>query len=166
MQYAHQRLVVHRDIKPGNILVTDDGIPKLLDFGIATILPPETYSSAAYPTVSAARIMTPQFASPSSFADKASPPQPTFTPWELSLYELMTGHPPYRLDKTSSAYDLVRVICETEPEKPSIAVERPGEINDHRHEGSKATPDTSVPAEAPLLTSCGERYLVISIKSC
>src|SRR5271163_2855379 len=55
VQYAHQRLVVHRDIKPGNILVTTDGVPKLLDFGIATILSPETDSPEADPTVTAQR---------------------------------------------------------------------------------------------------------------
>jgi serine/threonine protein kinase len=81
VQYAHQRLVVHRDIKPGNILVTADGVPKLLDFGIATILSPETYSPGADPALTATRIMTPQFASPSSFAAKLSPPQPMSTLW-------------------------------------------------------------------------------------
>ena len=42
LSYAHQRLVVHRDIKPGNILVTADGIPKLLDFGVAKLLEPDS----------------------------------------------------------------------------------------------------------------------------
>ncbi len=64
VQYAHQRLVVHRDIKPGNILVTAEGVPKLLDFGIATILSAETYSPGAEPTVTVQRMLTPQFASP------------------------------------------------------------------------------------------------------
>src|SRR5262249_11433822 len=52
VQYAHQNLVVHRDIKPGNILVTSDGTPKLLDFGIAKLLNPELVPEMASPTVS------------------------------------------------------------------------------------------------------------------
>lgn len=59
VNYAHQRLVVHRDIKPGNILVTPEGMAKLLDFGIATIISPEPSG-----TLANVRMLTPDYASP------------------------------------------------------------------------------------------------------
>src|SRR5205085_1404333 len=62
VQFAHQRLVVHRDLKSENVLVGADGAPRLLDFGIAKLLSPE--GAAATVTAPAHRMLTPDYASP------------------------------------------------------------------------------------------------------
>jgi serine/threonine protein kinase len=59
VQYAHQNLVVHRDLKPANILVTSEGVPMLVDFGIATLLERD-----ADLTITSQRLLTPECASP------------------------------------------------------------------------------------------------------
>jgi len=124
VQYAHQRLVVHRDIKPSNIMVTADGVPKLLDFGIATILSPEEVYPESESTETAMRIMTPQFASPEQLHGQLITTATDVYSLGVVLYKLLTGRMPYRVDNNSS-YDLAQAICETEPEKPSTAIGRP-----------------------------------------
>ncbi|MGE5717222.1 MAG: serine/threonine-protein kinase, partial [Acidobacteriota bacterium] len=64
VQYAHRNLVVHRDIKPSNILVTRDGIPKLLDFGLAKLLDRRDSPDGSYRTVAGMSAFTPEYASP------------------------------------------------------------------------------------------------------
>jgi non-specific serine/threonine protein kinase/serine/threonine-protein kinase len=113
VQYAHQNLVVHRDLKPGNILVTTGGEPKLLDFGIAKLLEPN-----AGTTMTSMRFMTPECASPEQVRGEPITTATDIYALGVLLYRLLAGEPPYRLD-TLSAEEIRRIVCETEPSKPS-----------------------------------------------
>ena len=122
VQYAHDHLVIHRDLKPSNILITPDGIPRLLDFGIAKVLNPELLSNPAL-TRTDWRPMTPQYASPEQVRGDSVTNASDIYSLGVLLYELLTGHRPYRLERESSL-SLERSICEEEPEKPSTAISR------------------------------------------
>ncbi len=119
---AHQSRVVHRDLKPNNILVTNDGTPKLLDFGIAKVLSPSE-ASAAVITRTATRHLTPAYASPEQVRGEPVTSATDVYSLGVVLYELLTGHRPYRLKQRTTA-DIERAICEQEPESPSTAIDR------------------------------------------
>ncbi len=119
IQYAHQRLVIHRDIKPGNILGTEDGTPKLLDFGISKIL--DTTSNA---NATMANPMTPEYASPEQVRGEPITTATDVYSLGVVLYQLLTGRSPYPKD-TKAPHELARAICEFEPPRPSTAVTRP-----------------------------------------
>jgi eukaryotic-like serine/threonine-protein kinase len=94
VQYAHQNLVVHRDLKPGNILVGEDGIPKLLDFGIAKVLDPVSEPMARVST----RVLTPEYASPEQVRGDAITTAADIYSLGAVLYRLLTGGPPHMVE--------------------------------------------------------------------
>jgi len=120
VQYAHQNLVVHRDLKPKNILVDAQGVPKLLDFGIAKLLSAEISGETATGTALA---MTPEYASPEQMRGQPITTATDVYALGVVLYELLTGHRPYGWQVRDSL-ELLKAVCEEEPERPSTAVGR------------------------------------------
>jgi serine/threonine-protein kinase len=118
VEYAHKALVIHRDLKPQNILVAPDGMPRLLDFGIAKLVDPESQSEAA-----TAFAFTPWYASPEQVRGEPMATATDIYSLGVVLYELLTGHGPYRLE-TWQPLEVLRAIAEQEPELPSAAVDR------------------------------------------
>ncbi|MFZ3339878.1 MAG: serine/threonine-protein kinase [Terriglobales bacterium] len=118
VEYAHKHLVVHRDIKPGNIIVNSEGVPKLLDFGIAKLLAPDGTEASQTRTVD--RMMTPEYASPEQVRGDSITTSTDVYALGVLLYELLCGTTPFHLG-TTSPIEVARAICEQTPTAPSMA---------------------------------------------
>jgi eukaryotic-like serine/threonine-protein kinase len=137
VQFAHQHLIIHRDIKPGNILVTKQGEPKLLDFGIAKILGPSSAENLE-PAATLFQVLTPGYASPEQI--KGEPITTASDVYSLGvvLYELVTGKSPYRIAGTAS-HEISRAVCEEEPLRPSLVVRQKQERQQEHSRTPSAT---------------------------
>ena len=119
VHFAHRNLIVHRDIKPGNILVTQEGVAKLLDFGIAKLLNAADAGSQETVTAPLLRAMSLDYASPEQV--RGLPVTTTSDIYSLGvlLYELLAGRKPYTL-ASKTLDEVLRLLVTEEPTSPAI----------------------------------------------
>jgi serine/threonine-protein kinase len=121
VQFVHRNLIVHRDIKPGNVLVTADRRVKLLDFGIARLV--DEFEGSGARTATGDRILTPEYASPEQVLGQPVTTATDVYALGVLLYEVLTGSRPFSFSSTSP-YDIAREIVERTPAPPSQAVQQ------------------------------------------
>jgi eukaryotic-like serine/threonine-protein kinase len=120
VEHAHENMVVHRDIKPANILVTREGVPKLLDFGIAKLLDPIVKEQTV--TRLSQRMMTLEYASPEQVDGGKITAAADVYALGVLLYVLLAGRHPFRL-KGKNPLEIGQIICEQQPEAPSRTID-------------------------------------------
>jgi tetratricopeptide (TPR) repeat protein/predicted Ser/Thr protein kinase len=153
VQFAHQNLVVHRDLKPDNILVVNDGTPRLLDFGTAKLLASVEDGRAAEWTRQGLPAFTPQYASPEQVLGEPITTATDIYSLGVLLYLLVAEVPPYELHEFSTA-EMLRVICNEPPPKPST-----------RASGKRLDSDIDAIVMKALRKEPAQRYATVDLLS-
>ena len=160
VQYAHLRLIVHSDITPRNILIKENGTPKLLDFGLARLLDGD-YGANSKTVTPGGRPLTPAYASPEQVM--ALPVMIPSDVYQLGvvLYELLTGCSPHAV-KTDNPDRVLQVIREVNPprasEATSVVVEGFGKDMDPKRRKRKLRGDLDNILAMALRKDPKERY--------
>ena len=133
VQHAHQQLIVHRDIKPANILITKEGVPKLLDFGVARLLESASASGATEVTQAGALLFTPRYASPEQVRGLPATVSTDVYGLGVLLYELLAGSSPFiniSSQAATNAAAAMRAVLEDECRPASKVAEEfsPGRV--------------------------------------
>ncbi|MEO5560847.1 MAG: protein kinase [Dokdonella sp.] len=126
VQYAHTQLVVHRDLKPGNVLVDAAGVVRLLDFGVAGLLAGDAAGDSLPSTIGQRHAMTPEYAAPEQFGGNDVGVAADVYALGVMLHELISGSLPYALDRRDAA-GVERIVRQTPPQALPNAIRDDGD---------------------------------------
>jgi serine/threonine protein kinase len=122
LHYAHKHAIVHRDMKPENVLVSDEGNVKVADFGIARLTDDSGMGSTA--TKTGTTVGTPQYMSPEQVASSKVDGRSDLYSAGIVFYELVVGQPPFTSNEADGPFALMAKHVQAPPKPPSVL--RPG----------------------------------------
>jgi len=122
LDYAHKRAIVHRDMKPENVLISEEGDVKVADFGIARLMDDSGAGSTA--TKTGTTVGTPQYMSPEQVASSKVDGRSDLYSAGIMFYELVVGQPPFTASEGDGPFTLMAKHVQAPPKPPSV--HRPG----------------------------------------
>src|SRR5882672_7010052 len=122
LDYAHKRAIVHRDMKPENVLLSEDGMVKVADFGIARLTDDSGVGGTA--TKTGTTVGTPQYMSPEQVASSKVDGRSDLYSAGIMFYELVVGQPPFTASEADGPFTLMAKHVQAPPKPPSV--HRPG----------------------------------------
>lgn len=147
VHFAHQNLVIHCDLKPGNILVTNAGEPMLLDFGIAKLVDPVSFGIAPAMAQTRQRAFTMEYASPEQLTGTPVTTSTDIYALGVILYRLLTGYSPYRSANSDALADWIRSICEEDADLPSSVIRRTVKVSGDKDGQRPAVPTPEITSQ-------------------
>ena len=118
LDYAHRHAIVHRDMKPENVLISDEGIVKVADFGIARLMDDTGIGGTA--TKTGTTVGTPQYMSPEQVASSKVDGRSDLYSAGIMFYELVTGQPPFTASDADGPFTLMAKHVQAPPKPPSV----------------------------------------------